>query len=235
MEDKKIVFADSKISEKCAQSLEKSGFELVKIPENTEFDAPVSSHPDIFMIKIGNDIVCYKEIKHLFDKKKGQYQISEPTGFEKEKYVYPDDCKLNFALCGNKLIGKYDNADEKIKELAQKYNLKAINVNQGYAKCNICVVDDNSIITEDKGIYKECSREGMDVLLLENHEVILHGYKNGFIGGASGLCDNTLYFCGNVDLHSEHDKIYNFCKARGISVVSLSDETLYDCGSLIFI
>ena len=233
---KNSVLVSSKISEKCAKSLENRGFELIKVPENASFDGPVSAHPDIFAFVIDNNIVCHREIKHLFEKMQGNYKITEARDFGKaEKCLYPDDCGLNFALCGDKLIGKQKCADQKIKEIVEKYNLKIFDVNQGYAKCNICIVDGNSIITEDKGIYKKCTLAGMDVLLLEKYEVNLEGYKNGFIGGASGLYNKTLYFCGNIQAHGEYEKIYNFCSSKGISVVSLSDEPLCDCGSLIFI
>ncbi len=232
----KYVLVSSKISVKCAESLEKCGFELIKMPENGLFDSPVAAHPDIFSFIIDNNVVCHSKIKHLFDKLQGNYNIIEARDFENtEKCLYPDDCRLNFAICGNKLIGKQRNADEKINELAEKYNLKKIDVNQGYAKCNICIVDENSIITEDKGIYQKCTRAGMDVLLLEKYEVKLEGYKNGFIGGASGLYNKILYFCGCIQAHSEYKRISDFCSAKGISVVSLSDEPLYDFGSLLFL
>ena len=39
-----------------------------------------------------------------------------------------------------------------------------INVKQGYAKCSICVVSDNAIITADKGIAKAAIQNRIDVL-----------------------------------------------------------------------
>ena len=58
--------------------------------------------------------------------------------------------------------------------------------------------------------------------------------KYGFIGGACGYCDGSLYFSGDLRHHPDGDRIESFCKGLGVDAVSLSDEPLKDVGSIFF-
>ena len=51
---------------------------------------------------------------------------------------------------------------------------------QGYAKCSCVVVDEDSIITSDRGIWREAVNAGMDVLLIEKSQVILRDILTDF-------------------------------------------------------
>ena len=120
---------------------------------------------------------------------------------------------------------------------AQKQKYKIVNVNQGYTKCSVCKVSENAIITADQSIAKAAQAMGIDVLPICEGYISLPPFKHGFIGGASGLCNGlkTLYFCGNINLHKDADAIKAFCKNHNREIVSLSDEVLFDVGTLIFL
>jgi hypothetical protein len=157
-----------------------------------------------------------------------------------ENTRYPYDCALNFAVVGEYIIGSFKYADGELNNIIKKYNLKPINVRQGYAKCNICVVNDNAVITEDAGIAKSLKENNIDVLLLENKCVELPGYEYGFIGGSSGMYtkengENIVLFCGDITKHTEYVQIYDFCKSHNATPLSLSDENLCDRGSIIIL
>ena len=230
---------DCRMSQKCQNSLKNIGFTLIDVPQNNYLDKPVSAHPDIQMFSIYNDILADKtlaeKLKHMFSTGECNYKI---RGFELYDFDtrYPYDCTLNFAVCGNKLIGNRRIINHELLHLAEMYSMEIIDVNQGYAKCNICVVNDNAIITEDKGIAKACIKNGLSVLLLETNSVKLKGYKNGFIGGASGTIffenKNTVMFCGDITMHPEYNRISEFVHNNGAEYISLSDEPLYDYGSI---
>ena len=49
------------------------------------------------------------------------------------------------------------------KTILDSHNKEIINVKQGYSKCNICIVDNNAIITSDNGIAKTVAQKGIDV------------------------------------------------------------------------
>ena len=239
----KYAVIDCRMSEKCRASLKRFGFELIEITENPNLDKPISAHPDISVFSYGNIVITENRsttvvLEHLFIKGGQIYKLTEGCYF-KNKTIYPYDCVLNFAVCGKHLIGNMRYVNEEILSIADEYNLILVDVKQGYAKCNICVVSDNALITEDKGIANKCREYGIDVLLLENNSVKLDGYEYGFIGGASGTMfgneSNTILFCGCVEKHPQFEDIKMFCKKHRAETISLSDEDLYDYGSIIIL
>lgn len=236
---KKYAIIDERMSDKCKSTLNNDGFCLIEVRSNPNLDISISSHPDIFVFKYKNTLICEPNIgitlkKHLFDLDKERFNLIYGDTFSTDT-KYPNDCAYNFAVCGKHLIGNIKHADKGIRKLIDFSGLTVINTKQGYAKCNICVVSDNAIITEDKGIARTCSSAGIDVLLLDTNSVKLNGYKNGFIGGASGKYNNKLYFCGNIEKHPEYKKINQFCATHNTIPISLSDENLYDYGSIIIL
>ena len=233
------------MSDKCKESIIKMGFCLVEIPQNPNLDKPVCAHPDISVFSFNNSIIAENRVvltlkERMFLIGESEVNISEGCKFEEET-LYPHDCVLNFAVCGKRLIGNMKHINGELLDIAKKNELELISVNQGYAKCNICVVNDDAIITEDKGIAEACRKRGIDVLLLNTNSVKLDGYKYGFIGGATGTVFdddggvNKILFCGSVEKHPEFYNIDSFCKSHGAVPVSLSDDDLCDYGSIIIL
>jgi hypothetical protein len=84
----------------------------------------------------------------------------------------------------------------------------------------------------DYSLYN-CSK--LEKIELPEGVIELDGYGYGFIGGACAMFDNTLYFCGNIELHPDFEAIRDFCEAHGVALCSLSDGKLYDVGGILFI
>ena len=241
MSKNRYAIVDCRLSKKCKESLMNLGFSLIELNVNNKYDNAIAAHPDIFVFSSGNKLIVDESVKNSIYKLYGEKGIKVVirTNVLESKVIYPDDCSLNFAKVGKYLIGKREIANEEILKIAREEEYEFINVNQGYTKCNICVVSDNAIITEDKGIAKECTKNNIDVLLLKTHSVKLDGYDYGFIGGSSGTEfhneSNIVYFCGCIEKHPEHEDIIKFCKTHNADIVSLSDEDLYDRGSIFFL
>jgi hypothetical protein len=150
---------------------------------------------------------------------------------------YPHDIAFNCLAVGNILMGNLKHTAPEILEEANRLGMSALSVKQGYTKCSTVVLDDKAVITADSSIYDVCISRGIDCLLIENREgdVSLAPYPYGFLGGASGVLGDTVYFCGNVELHSQYKKIKAFCQSKGKAVLSLGTERLSDIGSIFFI
>lgn len=230
----KYVITDNRIDENCEISLRQRGLEIIKLPCFPVLQEPVSAHPDMLLFLGEGRIVCHKDYFALAEK-----EISKISEITKKEIIlscenigleYPRDVLFNAAAVGDKLICRLDAASEMISE-----GYDVINVKQGYAKCSTCVVSDKAIITADSSIAKGAEQNGIDVLLVSSGGVRLNGYDCGFIGGASGADKDNVYFCGNVDLHHDGERIKEFCQKHGKVALSLSDEPLYDYGTLIFI
>ena len=233
----KRVVTDNRIDEKCDHSLRARGFELVKLPSFSLLQKPVSAHPDMLFFTAKGRLVCHRDYFSAAERE--ILQIANASGLsiflsdEDMGAEYPEDVLFNAAAIGDKLICRRDTVSNPVAELYPED--KIINVRQGYAKCSVCAVNDNAIITADPSIARAAEKNGIDVLPISRGGVRLNGYDCGFIGGASGCDGENVYFCGNIDLHPDGEKIRAFCERQGRKAISLSDDPLYDYGTLIFI
>ncbi len=231
MLDKKVII-DCRMSSKCKEFLINNGYTIIEMPVSDVLDRAISAHPDMSAVKINDTWVIYSNTKRLFDFT-GKKIIIDREVPANDKLAYPHDIGLNCAVVGKNIICNSQYTEQAVLDLAHKSGFNVINVRQGYSKCSVCIIDDNAIITEDEGIAKKCSQYDIDVLLLKNRAVKLCGYDYGFIGGCSGLLsDGRIIFTGCIENHPEYHLIEAFCKKYGKTAVSMSDEPLYDVGSI---
>ena len=114
-----------------------------------------------------------------------------------------------------------------------------INTNQGYTNCSIAVIDDNSAIVTDKGLYKILQKHNIDVLYLEYEPEIKllndNGYsnKNGFIGGAISRVVNNIVITGDLNKIDQEGKIREFISAKGLGIIEFKGLDVIDYGGII--
>ncbi|MDP4152272.1 MAG: hypothetical protein Q8865_02365 [Bacillota bacterium] len=210
------------------QKLRKLNIEALIVGSCPDLAGPVSDHPDMQLLHTGGrTFVLAANSALLFDTQKiGMNAVYA----EKLKHDYPDDIMLNAAILDDKMFCLKKHISKKLFE----FPFKVISVKQGYSKCSICVVDENSIITEDLSIHEAAMRNGIASLLITKGYVSIDGYDYGFIGGATGkLSENLLAFTGKIDSHPDKDKILNFIDARNIKPLFLTDKDIFDVGSII--
>lgn len=234
-----VVITDSRISIEAVSALEKYGFESILLPPAEYLSPPVASHTDMLIFMGFGRIFCHRRYydsnSALIDRIASiaglELSVSdEPTG---EKY--PLDVLFNACLVGKRLICNKNTVSKLILEAAKAQNCKIINVPQGYTKCSVAVVSDNAIITSDKAIAAACRSADIDVLEISEGHISLPPYNFGFIGGASGICGDKVYFCGSLDTHPDGDNIKEFCNKHKKTAISLTSGELQDAGSLYFI
>ena len=97
-------------------------------------------------------------------------------------------------------------------------------------------IGDHALITADHSIAKAARQQGLDLLQIRPGAVLLPGYDCGFIGGAASHSPYTesdrVFFCGDLHSHPDADAIETFCHRHGKAVISLSDESLLDVGTI---
>ena len=189
---------------------------------------PVNTHPDI-QIHFAEQNLAFvpRELFEYYSSILPDY-IKIKIGNKSLGGSYPDNVAYNIARIGKNVIANGKYADEYIMEYYQKNNFKIINIKQGYAKCNICT-DGKVAVTEDAGIYKALTENGVKTLFVEAGNVRLRNFPYGFIGGASGCFKNQICFCGAAD-----KKIIKFFEENGTKTVSLDRESLTDYGSVLY-
>ncbi len=197
------------------------------------FDQPIQNHADMMFIHLAKEnCIVQKESAELVKKiTKLGFNVSYAKNIYTEKY--PNDVGLNCTFVGNYLIGRVESMDKALIEFCENENKQLINVNQGYSKCSICVVNENSIITEDESIYNALKNK-LDVLKIESGCISLNGYNYGFFGGCSGLIDkNLIAVNGDIKLHKSYSSIIDFLKERKTDIICLKTGQLQDIGSII--
>jgi len=202
------VYISKQANNKLVEYLRSKGLDIYFIEGSKYIDSPISMHPDIYMCKLKDKIFFGEE-----------YLLSSE---------YPNDVLYNAACVGEYIVCSKYTSPMLINESA----LKPLIVPQGYVKCNLVVLDDTHVITEDVGIGKALEGSGIDCLVINPHEVKLTGYPYGFIGGASGRIGNEIVFNGDITKHSDFGKIKEYIECIGLSIKSF-DYPLEDIGSII--
>ena len=214
--------------------LEANGIEPIFTQANCYIDKFISNHADInFHHLEGNSFladISQQALIPIFDQIGAHITISEEAVSGK----YPFDCRLNFARVGNKLFGKATICSKELQEHCRSNGIERINVNQGYGKCSVCVVNNDAIITDDVTIKKATEAAGIDCLLISKGDIKLSGHPYGFIGGTSTLIDkNKLLFFGNLKQHTNYADIIRFCHTHNCEVVFDERFELTDIGGMI--
>ncbi len=231
----KLAIVDKRITPTMEKNLRARGIDLIKtIGCENSYDA-IKFHPDISIFKLNDEnIVVSPDVYDYYNDKLKKYNFNVIKGDLPIESKYPNNIQYNVCLFGKYAIHNFDYTDKNILNYIKENNLTMINVNQGYTKCSVCIVDENSIITSDEGIYKEVIKHNIDCLLISKGNIDLFNMNYGFIGGCSGLISHKeLAFYGNIKLHPDYNMIYDFVKSKNKEIVSLSDEKLLDLGSLI--
>ena len=228
---KPIAVIDPRMPEKAKTRLRQMDYYVVEAPLHPELAEPVKGHPDMMIFSHGKKVIYEPRLERIVEilRDKG-YECVKGEGIKSLKY--PED--IIYDACG---IGEYIiRYDARIEKNIENLDAKFIKVKQGYVKCSIAQVDDKSIITSDKGIYDKCNVGAISVrpLHIRPGHVKLPGYKTGFIGGASGMHKDKIFFIGSLKTHPDGKLISEFIEKRGKKVVELYDGPLYDAGSILF-
>ena len=230
----KSIIIDERMRQIEKKKLSELGYELIEIKQSTKVYSEISSHVDIFICEIGNKIIVepsqYINIPHISGKIKGNEEIGTQ---------YPYDIKYNVFTIGKKAFHKFEYTDLKIKEELIKQGYEMINTTQGYTNCSIAVIDDNSAIVTDKGLYKILKKHNVDVLYLEYEPDIklikLDEYSNrkGFIGGAISRVDDKIILFGDLNKIDINGKIREFIEKKELKIIDFKGLDVIDYGGIV--
>ena len=219
--------------------LQTLGFETYPLPADPRLPTPVSSHPDMLLFLSGRTLITdrtyYSDIaREEIDRICRQAKLSLHLTEEPPTTEYPHDIRFNAAQIGEYIFCHPTHTSPSIWKTAQEKQQKIIAIKQGYARCSICPVGNQALITADYAIASAAKKQGLDVCVIHQGHISLPGYSYGFIGGCCGAIDQRLVFCGNLRLHPDGEQMISFIRSHNITPVFLSDTPLYDAGSLFF-
>ena len=240
---KKRVIIDNRMRRIEKEQLKKLGHELIEINTSAKVYSEISSHVDIFACKVRDKIIIeptqYQNIMQSCIKSSIDIAENFIKGQDEVQEKYPDDIKYNVCTIGKKAIHNFQYTDAKLKQELINNNYELINTTQGYTNCSIAVIDDNSAIVSDKGLYKILKFHDIDTLLVENNLDIklLNGEnyssKKGFIGGCITRLGDSIIVFGDLNKIDIDGRIRDFITSKKIKIIEFKGLDIIDYGGLI--
>ena len=216
-----------KASEVFKNFLQANDFSFIETIPNPNLDQRIDDHPDLSLFKLADDTIIVDEgVYDYYKEKLAGYNVIKG---EKVREKYPRDSIYNIVRLKDYYIHN-DITERNIENYFKENRVNHLKVKQGYTRCSIIPLK-NILITSDYGIYKAL-REKIAIKLVDNDEVILDGFAQGFLGGTCGLVGNKLIFTGDITRHSSYPVIKGLCNRENIDIL-YPETTLVDLGSII--
>ncbi len=228
-----IILLSEKAGPQLISCLTDKGHKTIPIQRTPSVYEAISTHADIYACPIGGELILAPEQDAGIGRALSSAGVVYALGSSILQKNYPGNVAYNAVSTENYFIHNLKHTDPMLLGRAQQLGLILIDVKQGYTKCNTVIVSPNAFITSDAGIARQLSSYLIDVLLIQNGHVGLSGFPHGFLGGASGKVDDTIFFNGDLSRHPDCQRIISFIEDRGLSAVYFEDYPLEDIGSLI--
>lgn len=213
--------------------LTKKGHLLCEAAKASSVYGAISSHPDIYVCQLCDELAVARDLFPFFEKLLSEWGTKYILGSSFLGYEYPENIKYNAVQLRELFVHNTKYTDSGLLSSAKAKGLNIVHVNQGYTKCNIVKVDENSVITSDAGIAHSLIPYGIDTLIVSQGHVKLKGFQYGFLGGSSGRVDDEIIFNGDLSAHPDYLVIRNFIENRGLKTVFFKEYPLDDIGSII--
>lgn len=221
------------------EKLKELGYNLIEIRKSSNVYEEISSHVDIFTCKIENKLIIEPSQYNLLKERLSNIKINIEQGVEKVESKYPYDVKYNVCIIGKNALHNFEYTDTKIKEELIKQGYKLINTTQGYTNCSIAVIDENSAIVTDKGLYKILQKHNVDVLYLDYEPDIKllieneYSKRKGFIGGAISRIGNNVIIFGDLSKIDKKNNIREFITSRKLNILEFKELDVVDYGGCV--
>ena len=253
------IIADSRMPEEAKKNLKKLGDVLFLNPTEITYKS-ISAHPDIFFFQTKDGLVYAPNAPKRIIKELKKRKIKLTEGKKEVGKKYPETIPYNAVGIGDTLIHNIKHTDPTILSLYENH----IHVNQGYTRCNLVALKENSFITSDESICKDAeswfkvqSRDAStmsftkynekpftenivdtsvqtSVLYIDPKQIKLEGHDHGFFPGCCGVWKNNLIVCGSTKHLKEKEALDKFLKDNDFNLIELYDGELVDVGSVFF-
>lgn len=227
-----LILLDRKMPEAAKKNLAAYGQIVEFATEGITYEA-ISGHPDIFFCSTPSGLIVAPNLPvkyfRILDQNKIHYMKgSMPVGRE-----YPETARFNSLVTDKFIIQNPSGSDPEIRNMNTE--LEIIPTKQGYVRCNLIALPNETFITSDRGIEKSLKLNNLKVLYVDPSPVKLTGFEHGFLGGACGIIRDTLFICGSLKFFKDQALIESFVIQAGVSIVELYDGQPVDVGTILFL
>ena len=209
-----------------------TGIEAIPLYPYNKLDLPVQCHADMLFCVINDVIFCYCDYVTEYGLVDALKQSGKEIVFVSSECssIYPHDISLNVLVMGGTLFANTAHTAKEILDYASLQGYRIVNVHQGYAACSTLVVDSETAITADVGMYNAIKSIGKECYLIKHNDILLNGYNCGFCGGASGVVNGEVCFFGDVSKMLCGEEILAFLAKKNVSVLPILSGRVYDFG-----
>ncbi len=226
---KNLIIVDKKLPEQAKLNLKQFGVVIELFTQSITYEA-ISGHPDIFICQLPDKIILAPNLPFKFFKIIKDENIHFNIGKQNVGLKYPETAIYNTVVTENYFIYKKDIPDKEI--IHNLYSQKSISISQGYCRCNLLPLKDDSFITSDNNIYQTLTKEKLNVLYVDPKQIFLPEFKHGFFGGTAGVIDKNVLLSGSLKYFSDGEKVKSFLQNLNYSIIELYNGPLFDGGSI---
>jgi hypothetical protein len=227
-----LIIVDKKIPAEAKEKLSAYGSLLQLETEGILYPA-IAGHPDIFFCKTPQTLVVSPSLPDNYIRKIKEIKQEYVTGNHTSHIPYPASVHYNDAVSDHYLVHRLEYTDPAI--LQNCHTLIKIPVKQAYTRCNLLLLNHDHYITSDPGIHRNLQLATLDGIFVSATGIILPGFLNGFIGGAMGLLNETVFINGNLSHYQDGETVRAFLEDLEYRIVELYDGPLIDGGGILFI
>ncbi len=227
-----LILLDRKMPEAAKEKLAAYGEIVEFASEGITYEA-ISGHPDIFFCPTSAGLIVAPNLPEEYFNLLEQNYIHYKKGYLPVGREYPETAHYNSLVTEKFIIQNPAISESLIHDLNP--NLEIIPVKQGYVRCNLIALPNETFITSDRGIEKSLKQSKLEVLYVDPACIKLDGFVNGFFGGACGLHGNTLFVCGSLKYIKDQSGIESFAAQAGVSIIELNNGQPIDVGTILFL
>ena len=227
-----LILCDRRIPAQARFTLSGLGQVVEFSTENITYNA-ISGHPDIFFCPTPAGLIVAPNLPETYFQILGCNAIRYSIGSMPVGKVYPETARYNALVNERFIIQNPGTSDPVILNLNPEKQIIA--VKQGYVKCSLVALPNNSFITSDRGIEKSLKKQNAEVLFVDPAAIWLDDFEHGFFGGVCGMIENKLFVCGSLSYFKEKNFIEEFTSNAGVEIVELYQGQPMDIGTLIFL
>ncbi len=155
------------------------------------------------------------------------------SGEKKVTLTYPGTACYNACVTSSHIIHNTKITDREIVNQLPAHT--QLHVAQGYTRCNLIAFSEKHFMTSDMGIYNTLLKHNFNVLFVSPENIILKGFKNGFLGGCCGIMNNFFFINGALKHLPGLKYIDKFMSNLPFNIIELSSGKPEDIGAILHI
>lgn len=193
----------------------------------------ISGHPDVFMFQEGETLIVAPnapmDLISFLEEHFIKYSVGkEPVG----KTLY-ESSRYNCLATKTHYFLKKGFLDVRILEYCKAK--KEVFLPQSYVRCSLFAMNENQLITSDKGILKSLKFTDLECFYFDPKKIQIIDHSYGFLGGTVGKKDEILFFMGDILKHADGASLASYIALHKLKHVCLGSGYLYDGGALFFV